>query len=381
MATLKLANNYLREGNFQKALEVFDALRKTHPNFSIYEKGYSLAKQNIVLNGPTNHDMNLLFSRTVAHPESQDAKEIQCKIVVVTPVFNGADFLQSTLESILHQKGNFFIDYRVIDGCSSDKTLEILSNFQNRMEIGEMELRCNGITFTVQSSPDCGLYDAVARGFEIENTTSHPNDILAYLNADDVFAPGAFQIASHVFENTNARWICGQIHTINCSGETIHSTKFPLVYSREDILEGLHIGEKFHFIQQEGTFWLRELYDAVGGVDRSMKRAADFLLWQKFASQTELLAMDRPLANFRARPGQLSEQFYKYKDEIFGLIRNPDKKAAPEVCSQGNPPLFHNAENAPGSGLRQRPGPLCFLHEDGTIREIAYISRCYYSRE
>lgn len=380
-ANLKLANKYLREGRFARSMEVFDVLRKSKPYFSIYEKGYSLAKQNFILNGSHGDAMTLLFSRTVLHPDSQDANETQCKIVIVTPVYNGADFLTATLESILSQKGNFFIDYRVTDGCSSDNTLEILSEFQNRIESGSIKLHCKGITLTVQSAPDCGLYDAIAKGFEIEKSINRPNDILAYLNADDVFAQGAFQIACHVFENTKARWLCGQIHTINSVGETIHRSKFPLVYSREDILEGHHIGSKLHFIQQEGNFWLRELYDAVGGIDRSMKLAGDFHLWQKFASQTELLVMDRPLACFRSRPGQLSEQFYKYKDEIHTRIRNFDLSAGSEVANDGGLSLFYDGVSAPGFGITQRLGPLCFLNEDETIREIAYINRCWYKPE
>jgi len=256
MSTLKLANKYLREGNFGKSLEVFEELRKANPNFSLYEKGYSLARQNLKKHGAKNDDMNLIFSRSVIHPESKEPLATVRKMVIVTPVYNGAEFLAATLESILSQKGNFTIEYSVMDGCSSDNTLDVLTDFQNRIENGNITLLCHGIKFTVQSAPDCGLYDAIAQGFEIDEALRDPNDILAYLNADDVFVPDAFQIATHVFENTKARWICGQIHTINSLGETIHSVKFPLTYSREDILAGHHLGGDLYFIQQEGNFWL-----------------------------------------------------------------------------------------------------------------------------
>ena len=376
------ANLLLRDGQFDKATHLYEELQRAQPGFAPYSKWLSVAKQNMQLTGSIESDVALIFQRSAVHPASKPISECIRRIVVVTPVFNGAAFLGDTIRSVFSQEGDFFIDYFVKDGCSGDGTLDILGSFLDQVANGNFPLRCEGIRFHTESCMDTGLYDAVASAFARIDPQSQFNDILTYINADDIYLPGSFRIAANVFGATKARWICGQIHTISATGETISTPEFPLAYAREDIAAGLHPGEgDLYFIQQEGTFWLRELFDDVGGVNPELKLAGDFDLWLRFADRTELLAMDRPLACFRFRPGQLSEQLTRYRQEMNAVVSKRNNKTGSHSSDSKNTPQFFEMENSPAAGQRQNAGPVCFLNDDGTIREIVYLRRAWIWKE
>lgn len=373
-----MANSLLRAGKYREALEVFSLLRMTQPGFTPYEQGYALALKRLGESAPDNSGIQETHIREATHPQSQPIDSDSAPlVVVVTPVLNGASFLRASLDSVLNQAGNFFIDYFVKDAGSTDNTLAILHDYRQRIGTGKFPLCCNGIRFRVESSPDKGLYDAVAHGFSQYHLRSGPRDILTYINADDVFAKDAFSVAAKVFQTTIARWICGQINVIDGEGKLIVAPEFPLAYARDDIHGGLHDGKSLYFIQQEGNFWLRELYDSVGGLNRSLKLAGDFDLWRRFAAQTELLALDSPLASFRSRPGQLSEQVEKYYaelDRVRPLADEPAVQDGPLIAERAQ--LFRG-NKAPYGHAKQRPGPICFLKDGLDVNEIAYISRAW----
>lgn len=312
------------------------------------------------------------------HPCSQRTVSEGDKLfVVITPVLDGERFLEESLASVLDQSGEFFIDYFVKDAGSTDKTLAILSDYHDRIMSGKYPLRCHGIRLRVESSPDRGLYDAVAYGFAQPQRQASLRDIFTYINADDVIAENTFRIVAHLFDNTPAQWVCGQINVIDETGKVVLSPQFPLSYAREDIQAGLHDGRSLNFIQQEGSFWLRELYNEVGGINRALKLVGDFDLWRRFATQTELLAVDRPLASFRSRRGQLSRQMDKYYAELDQLPPLLNPNGSRHAARTSKHLQFYFGHASPVRGRNQRPGPIGFLNGDGTLKEIAYIKRSW----
>ena len=377
--SLESANELVREGSYREAANAFRELLRARPGYLAYEQGYALALRRLGERNCTQMQAPTTCSLDSIHPKSKAIDTDPAPLfAVVTPVLNGATFLEITLNSVLNQAGNFFVDYFVKDAGSTDTTLTILRSYSQRIATGNFPLHCNGVRFRVESSPDNGLYDAVAHGFGVTQQRTKPTDILTYINADDVLAEDAFRIAAHVFVNTPARWICGQTNVIGESGEVIVASQFPVSYGREDVRAGLHDGRSLYVIQQEGCFWLRELYDEVGGINRLLKLAGDFDLWKRFATRTELLALSRPLASFRSRKGQLSAQMDTYYSEVESIQSRGG--AVVDHGSEKNPdrPLFCLGYQESLSGLRQRPGPVCFLSEEGRIREIAYIRRGWY---
>jgi hypothetical protein len=363
------ANTLIREGRHREVHDLFAKLKELRPDFSPYAFGYELARNRLA-------EQSRIPVLEAVHPGSRPVSSDKASLfVVTTPVFSGEQFLESTLQSVLDQAGDFFIDYYVKDAGSTDQTLPILKDYLDRIASGSYPLHCFGIRLRVESSPDGGLYDAVGHAFSQPMWRSDPGDIMTYINADDVLEANAFRIADDVFRFTRAQWLTGQVKVINQLGEEIASPRFPLPYSSEDIAVGHHDGRTLNFIQQEGTFWLRRLYELSGGITRQLKLAGDFDLWRRFSMHTELLALDRPLAAFRSREGQLSAQIDRYYAEVDELIgKCTHREESPNIENQ---PQFSGTVS-PLGGRQQRPGPVCFLNEDGSPREVCYLKRSWY---
>ena len=370
--TLNQANHFLVQERYADAATAFQALKEKNPGTRVYDIGLEMA-----LRAMARQSCDPMHE-TAIHPASHTPDATGPRLFcVVTAVRNGEPFLAEAMESVLSQEGYFFIDYFVKDAESTDGTLQTLRAMAHRIESGLFPIRCLGIRFRFESSPDKGLYDGVAMALSQTPWASAPGNILSYINADDYFHSGAFAVVAHVFDELPAQWICGQVNTVSETKELICTPEFPLTYSREDILAGHHAGEGLYFIQQEGNFWLRSLYESCGPLDSTCRLAGDFDLWHRFAEKTEPLALDRPLASFRYRAGQLSEGMDRYQSEVERVLASGrpsgTSTAAPAVA-----PHFFPSRKAPRKGIQQKPGALCFLTPEGRVREVAYVKRGWY---
>ncbi len=109
-------------------------------------------------------------------------------ISVVTPSLNQGEFISEAIESVLSQAGNFYIDYAVIDGGSTDGSVEIIADYERLIKKGRWPVRCLGINYRWISEPDDGQVHAINKGF-----AQAKGEILAWLNSDDIYYPGTFQ--------------------------------------------------------------------------------------------------------------------------------------------------------------------------------------------
>ena len=91
-------------------------------------------------------------------------------VSVITVTFNAARTVQQAVESVVDQQGSFELDYHIVDGGSTDETVELLGPFKDRIA-------------QLTSEPDHGLYDAMNRG-----VARAKGDIIGILNADDRYA-------------------------------------------------------------------------------------------------------------------------------------------------------------------------------------------------
>jgi glycosyltransferase len=171
------------------------------------------------------------------------------RVTVVTPVLNGARFLSHALESVRAQDHGD-VEHIVVDGGSSDGTLAILG-------------RAPGVSFT--SAPDAGLYDAINRGFSRAS-----GEILACLNADDVYAQGALAtVAAHFESDPGAEVMYGDFRFMDGDGrprETRRSGPFDLARLKRE-----------NCVPPHATFVRRRVVEAGGFLfDPSLRFAGDW---------------------------------------------------------------------------------------------------------
>lgn len=206
------------------------------------------------------------------------------KISIVTPSLNQGQYLESAIESVLSQEYPN-LEYIIIDGGSTDNSLEIIEKYSRYLSYW-----C--------SKPDEGHYFAVNKGF-----SKAKGDIFAWLNSDDLYCPDALNTVGTLFRLfPNVSWLTTLKQlTVNGRGEC-KSTKHMPGFSKEAFLDGLYFTRHFHgigFIQQESTFWKRELWEKVGGIRTKFDLAGDFDLWARFFLTEDLYGVDQPLGAFR----------------------------------------------------------------------------------
>ena len=219
------------------------------------------------------------------------------KMSIVTPCFNSERYMKETIESVVCQKGNFELEYIIVDGGSTDGTVDILREYAQKYNI------------TWISEPDKGMYDAVNKGFSMAT-----GDILAWINSDDIYYEGAFKRALEAFQkNKEVDWIVGISNTIDENSEIIIDGCLRF-YNTEWIRKGYY-GAITAFISQESVFFRKCLWDKVGRIDIQLKLAGDYWLWREFAQFSELYSLDYLTSAFRKRNGQLSSEFDEYLKE------------------------------------------------------------------
>lgn len=194
------------------------------------------------------------------------------RVSIVTPSYNMAQFLGETVESILGQDYPN-LEYLVMDGGSTDGTVELLRRYEGRLRW--------------VSEKDDGQSDAVNKGFA---RTS--GEIFAFLNADDLYLPGAISAVVQAFaEHPDAAVVYGEAYYTAEDGAVIRS--YPTEpYSRE------RLGQVC-FICQPAAFMRRSALEELGVLDASMHYALDYELWMRLAQKYDMVKVDQYLATSR----------------------------------------------------------------------------------
>ena len=219
------------------------------------------------------------------------------QIVLVTPVYNGQQFLRATIESVLAQDYSN-LQYCIVDGGSTDDTLKIIKEYDQHLHYWSSE-------------PDESMYHAINKGF------SHSNgEVMGWLNSDDLLLPNALNSVGEVFAYQNeATWLTGLSTTIDASGNIVR-VKMQHRITDCDFLLGPVIG-----LQQESTFFRRSLWDNAGGsMNLAFKYAADYELWCRFLQLSTLKHIHRPIGAFRRHGTQITtNRHHEYHQEIAAI--------------------------------------------------------------
>lgn len=196
-------------------------------------------------------------------------------VTIITPSFNQAEFLERTILSVLEQD-YMNVEYIIIDGGSTDGSLDIIRKYENRIE-------------SWISEPDSGQTDAINKGFGMAH-----GKILAWLNSDDTYNPGTIREAvAFLQEHEDVGLIYGDANFINGNDKKIGT--FPAAQTdRSRLLRG------YVHIPQQSAFFRADLWKKVAPLDTSFYFAMDYDLWVRLSALSRLVYLPGHVwANFR----------------------------------------------------------------------------------
>jgi glycosyltransferase involved in cell wall biosynthesis len=203
------------------------------------------------------------------------------RITVVTPSFNQALFLERTLASVLSQ-GYPDLEYLVLDGGSTDGSVEIVKRYADRLAYW-------------RSERDCGQAAALREGF-----ARSTGEVLCWINSDDTFASGALERVGRVFaRRPEVDLIHGGLRIVDAQDKRLF-TQWAAIDMGTLVYESA-------FTSQPSSFWRRTIYEKAGGIDESYRFAMDYdLLIRMLLAGARPLKIRRVLASYRLHPATKS---------------------------------------------------------------------------
>jgi glycosyltransferase involved in cell wall biosynthesis len=208
-------------------------------------------------------------------------------VSIVTPSFNQARYLETTIKSVVNQ-GYPNIEYLVIDGGSTDGSVEILEKYSDQIDYWTSE-------------PDQGQADAINRGLRMAR-----GDVLAWINSDDAYLPNAVSDAVASLERfPESGMVYGDGIMVGTELEILDRHRYPDL-SVVDLLA-------FEVLLQPAVFMRRDVLDHVGYLDQTYNLILDHELWIRIATHYPITHISRYWALERTHPDAktiaLAEQF------------------------------------------------------------------------
>jgi glycosyltransferase involved in cell wall biosynthesis len=228
-------------------------------------------------------------------------------ISVVTPVLNQRAFISQTIDSIIGQDYPY-LEYLVVDGGSTDGTLEIVQRYKDRLRW--------------ISEADDGQSAAINKGWRMTD-----GDIVAWLNADDTYLPGAVRkVAEFMAVHADVDVVYGDCDYIDSRGQFMR----PYPVRPHDYRE--MVRTTLNYIPQPATFIRRRVLKAEGLLDENLHYVMDFDYWLRVGRRCTFAYLPVRLATLRlhqsaksvAMAGKFAEELVYVYRRLFGLSDLPE---------------------------------------------------------
>ena len=219
-------------------------------------------------------------------------------VSVITPSFNQARYLEDTILSVLEQDYPK-VEYIIIDGASTDRSVEIIHKYADKLAWWVSE-------------KDTGQAEAVNKGL-----SRATGEILAWLNSDDTYLPGAISAAVKAFEeNPDVVLVYGDMLAVDENGDTFNILRYNQL-DLEDLL-------CFQIIGQPAVFFRRDVLEKAGNLDPGYHFLLDHHLWLRIAlhgrilhvGQTWAAARYHPEAKNRAKAAEFGREAFRILDWV-----------------------------------------------------------------
>jgi glycosyltransferase involved in cell wall biosynthesis len=194
-------------------------------------------------------------------------------VSIIVPVYNGAETITETLESIRSQTYKN-LEVMVIDDGSTDRTAEVARRF------------CDVFSYIYQ--PNSGQSSTLNRGWLMSR-----GRYLSYLSADDILYPNAVdKLVKHLEENPSLSVIYPDYNLIDANSRVMRRINAP-DFNARDLVEKI--------IVQPGpaAFFRREVFESTKGWKHDLKIAADFDFWLRAQAQGSFVHYPEVLAGLR----------------------------------------------------------------------------------
>lgn len=231
-------------------------------------------------------------------PESGLFIEEECPLVsIVTPSYNQGNFIKETIESVLNQSYPN-IEYIVIDGGSSDESVQILRSYGNRI------IWC--------SEKDEGQADAVNKGIRMAK-----GKIIGWLNSDDTYLPNAVSTIVEYFRtHPKVDMVYGEGYYIDKKSQVYD--RYPTSTFDYDMLAS------YCFICQPAGFFTKEAVKKVGMLNKDLHLCMDYDLWMRIGKEGKISYIPDYLASSRMYEDNktLSRRSEVYREVCATVKRN-----------------------------------------------------------
>jgi len=244
---------------------------------------------------------------------------LQTLVSIITPSYNQAPYLEQTIQSVLGQDYPR-IEYMVVDGGSTDHSVEIIKRYADRLAYWTSER-------------DGGQAEAINKGLKRAN-----GEILAWLNSDDYYMLNTVSVAVRCFEmNPDAALIYGNMLAVDGDGQTLNVLKYKQLSLRDLLC--------FQIIGQPSVFFRRSALEKTGLLDPSFHFMLDHQLWIRLAQQGSILHVPQVWsaaryhvgAKNRARAAEFGNEAFRILDwvkrqpeltEIFARVQRRARASA-----------------------------------------------------
>ena len=214
------------------------------------------------------------------------------KVSIITTCYNRVHTIQESIESVLSQDYPD-IEYMIIDGCSTDGTVEIIQKYEK------------WLTYWV-SEPDRGIFDAMNKGISLAT-----GELIGLLNADDWYEPGAVEAAATALLERGLRGVYyGEKYLVQVDMGRVYEMPASLEFWR-----GMNVCHQAMFVH-------REVYERLGGYDLRYRLAADFdFLVRALRGGIPFVRLGRFVVNFRDS-GASAQALGEGNREISAILRS-----------------------------------------------------------
>lgn len=226
-------------------------------------------------------------------------------ISIITPTYNQAQFIGQTIESVLSQEGNFYIDYIIVNDGSTDNTFEVIEKYNKLLKDGAWPIKCRGISYSYWTRENKGQTSAINEGLRAAR-----GKILAWMNSDDYYMPGIFEKVASVFTgNPELDFLYGDSLKIYEDGRP------PKIEPRprpDETFESLRTrGNSFGF-----NFFSKKILDKIGYLDESLRYCMDLELWLRIFRVGKIKYLPATIGAFRMWGGsKTATQQKKFAEE------------------------------------------------------------------